>query len=81
MTVTDKPIVTLFRTTTPSQHREDLAANRKVIVTTERLQPTEDEPVAYEVHVPRELCEPTDDPTRFLVGWADAMEHPYQVIA
>lgn len=81
MTVTDKPIVTLYRITTPSQHREDLAENRKVLLSSERLQPSEDAPVGYEVHVPRDLCEPTDNPSQFYVAWADALQHPYQVIA
>lgn len=81
MTVTDRPIVTLWRVTTPSQHRTDLAANAKVSVSSERLEASDDQPVIYEVHVPRDIIEPTDDPKVFTVPWADALQHPYQVIA
>lgn len=80
MTDHETPIVTVWRETTPAESKSDKAENRQVFVTTDR--PLDEKArVVYELHVPRESLEATEDPHIFRVKWADAQDWPYQVIA
>jgi hypothetical protein len=72
-------IVTVWRATTASENKNDLAENRLVSVQSKKIDDP-DVQVIYEMHVPREALEDTDDPDVFNVRWADAQQWPYQVI-
>ena len=72
-------MVTVWRATTAAENKADLADNRLVAVTSQKIEDPEVQ-VIYEMHVPREALLETDDPDVFQVYWADAQQWPYQVI-